>query len=182
MISTAIVSRYTSALADVVTGPSGMDPAQAAQQLRSFEELLGGVTELRHVLESPAVAPARKRSVVGKLSDQLGIAKIPRNFLLVITDHRRLAALPQMIDAFEVQLDERLGFVRAELRSPRELEERQKAMLAEELSRLTGKKVRARFAVEPELIGGIVARIGSTVYDGSVRGQLDAMARRLAAE
>ncbi|MCU1273610.1 MAG: synthase delta subunit [Bryobacterales bacterium] len=182
MISAAIVSRYASALADVVTGPSGMDAAQATQQLREFEALLVESAELRNALVSPAVAPARKRAVVGKLADKLGVAKIVRNFLLVLIDHRRLTALAQIIDAFEVQLDARLGFIRAELHSARELDEPQKAALSEELSRLTGKKVRARFAVEPELIGGVLVRIGSTIYDGSVRGQLDTLGRRLAAE
>jgi F-type H+-transporting ATPase subunit delta len=182
MISSAIVSRYASALADVVTGPSGMDAAQATQQLRAFEDVLASSLELRNALASPAVAPARKRAVVGRLADQLALAKIVRNFLLVLSDHRRLTALAQMIDSFEIQLDARLGFIRAELHSARELDERQKAALADGLSRLGGMKVRARFTVEPELIGGVVARIGSTVYDGSVRGQLDTLGRRLATE
>jgi|SRR5216683_1997683 F-type H+-transporting ATPase subunit delta len=182
MTSSAIVLRYASALADVVTGPSGMDTAQVVQQLRSFEALLAGSPALQNALASPAVAAARKRAVVRKLADRLGLANIARNFLLVLTDHHRLGALTPVIDAFEIQLDERLGFIRAEISSPRDLEERQKAGLAEKLSRLTGKKVRARYAVQPELIGGLVARIGSTVYDGSVRGQLNTLGRKLAAE
>jgi F-type H+-transporting ATPase subunit delta len=182
MISSTIADRYASALVDVATGPSGMDAAQVTQQLRAFEALLTGSAELRNALGSPAVSPPRKRAVVRQLADRLGLAKIVRNFLMVLTDHRRLVALSQVIDAFEIHLDERLGFIRAELRSAREMEEPQKAALADGLSRLTGKKVRARFAVEPELIGGVVARVGSTVYDGSVRGQLDTLARRLAAE
>jgi F-type H+-transporting ATPase subunit delta len=159
-----------------------MDAAQANQQLRGFAEVLAGSAELRNALTSPAVSPARKRAVVKRLADQLGLAKMVRNFLLVLSDHRRLAALAPMIESFEILLDARLGFVRAELSSAREMDERQKAALGDELSRLTGKKVRPRFAVEPELIGGVIVRIGSTVYDGSVRGQLDSLARRLAAE
>jgi F-type H+-transporting ATPase subunit delta len=182
MTSSAIVSRYASALADVVTGPSGMDAAQAVEQLRSFAAVLAGSVDLQNALASPAVAAARKRAVVRKLADQLGLARIARNFLLVLTDHRRMAALAEIIDAFEIQLDERLGFVRAELHSAVSLDDRLKAALAEELSRLTGKRVRARFTVKPELVGGAVARIGSTVYDGSVRGQLDALGHKLAAE
>jgi F-type H+-transporting ATPase subunit delta len=182
MISSTIADRYASALVDVATGPSGMDAAQTTQQLRAFEALLAGSAELRNALGSPAVAPQRKRAVVRQLADRLGLAKIVRNFVMVLTDHRRLVALSQVIDAFEIHLDERLGFIRAELRAAGELDERQKAALADGLSRLTGKKVRARFAVEPDLIGGVVARVGSTVYDGSVRGQLDTLARRLAAE
>jgi F-type H+-transporting ATPase subunit delta len=182
MISSAIVGRYASALADVITGASGMDAAQAVRELRSFEAVLASSLELRHALASPAVSPGRKRAVMRRLAQTLGLSKIARNFLLVLTDHRRMAALSQMIEAFEIQLDARLGFVRAELRSPAELDERQRTALTGELSRLTGKQVRARFAVDPALIGGVVARIGSTVYDGSVKGQLEALGRRLAAE
>jgi len=182
MISSAIVARYASALVDVVTGPRGMEAAQATQQLRAFAAVLAASAELRNALTSPAVSAARKQAVVGRLAEKLGVAKMARNFLLVLSDHRRIAALPQMIDCFEILLDERLGFVRADLRSARELDERQKTALAGELSRLTGKQVRPHFTLEPELIGGVIARIGSKVYDGSVRGQLDSLARRLAAE
>lgn len=182
MISQAIVSRYASALVDVITGPKGMDATQAAQQLRAFEALLAGSTALRNVLASPAVAPKRKRAVVGQLAERLGVARIVRNFLMVLTDHRRLTSLSPMIDAFEIQLDQRLGFVRAELLTARELDERQQTALVNGLSRFTGKKVRARFAVQADLIGGVVAHIGSTLYDGSIRGQLNSLARRLAAE
>jgi F-type H+-transporting ATPase subunit delta len=182
MISQAIVTRYASALVDVITGPKGMDAAQASQQLHAFEALLVESAELRNVLSSPAVAPARKRAVVKDLADRLGVARIVRNFLLVLTDHRRLAALAQVIDSFEIQLDERLGFVRASLLSARELDDRQKTALVDGLSRFTGKKVRARFSVQADLIGGVVAHIGSTLYDGSVRGQLNSLGRRLASE
>src|SRR5690348_12579970 len=146
MISSAIISRYASALVDVITGPSGMDAAQAVSELRSFEATLAGSVELGHALTSPAVAPARKRAVVRRIADKLGLSRIVRNFLLVITDHRRLAGLAPMIEAFEILLDQRLGYVRAELRSAGELNERQKTALTEQLSRLTGKKVQARFA------------------------------------
>ncbi len=182
MISQAIVSRYASALVDVITGPKGMDPAQASLQLRTFGGLLAESAQLRNVLASPAVSPARKRAVVRQLADRIGTPPIVRNFLLVLTDHRRLTGLEQMIDSFEIQLDERLGFVRASLVTARELDERQKTALVDGLSRFTGKKVRAHFAVQADLIGGVVAHIGSTLYDGSVRGDLNSLARRLAAE
>ena len=182
MTSSAIVSRYASALVDVVTAQAAADPANVVQELRAFEGVLAESAELRNSLASPAVAPGRKRAVVRRIAEKLGIGRIPRNFLLVLTDHRRIATLSQVIDAFDVKLDERLGFVRAEVRSARELEQRQRSALEEGLARLTGKKVRARFAVDAGLIGGVVARIGSTIYDGSVRGQLDNLSRRLATE
>ncbi len=183
MISSAIASRYAGALVDVVTAPAThLEPAEAVGQLRAFSGALESSTELRHVLASPAVSPARKRTVVRRLADRLELAAIVRNFLLVLVDHRRSAALAEIIDSFELLLDERLGFARAEVQSARDMDERQRTDLAARLSQLTGRQVRMRFSVEPGLIGGVVARIGSTVYDGSVRGQLNALGRSLGAE
>ena len=92
------------------------------------------------------------------------------------------ASLSAVLHSFELIVDERLGFARAEVTSAAELDQPQRAALNGELERLTGKRIRMRLAVDPALIGGVVARIGSTVYDGSVRGQLSSMGRRLSAE
>jgi len=100
----------------------------------------------------------------------------------VLIDHRRIAGLEGILHSFEIVADERLGFARADVASARDLTEAQKTALHAELERLTGKRIRIRFAVDGSLIGGVVARIGSTVYDGSVRGQLDSLGRRLATE
>src|SRR2546426_2158036 len=89
MISSAIVGRYASALADVITGASGMDAAQAVRELKSFEAVLASSLELRHALASPAVSPGRKRAVMGRLVQTLSLSKVVRNFLLVLTDHRQ---------------------------------------------------------------------------------------------
>jgi F-type H+-transporting ATPase subunit delta len=97
-------------------------------------------------------------------------------------DHRRIAALSDIIQSFEIVIDERLGFARAEIASASELSKEQQAALTARLERLTGKRVRPQFAVDASLIGGVTARIGSTVYDGSVRGQLESLERRLGAE
>ena len=86
-----------------------------------------------------------------------------------------------MVDAFELIFDERMGYVRAEVKSAFDLNPLQKDELSGQLSELAGSPVRMRFAVDPELIGGVTAKIGSRVYDGSVRGQLAEMRKRLAA-
>jgi len=183
MTHSALASRYASALVDVATGPkSGLDPKQVLQELRSFEQVCASSAELRNALSTPSVPPARKRAVIGAIGGKLGISRIARNFLFVLSDHRRMALLPEILEAFDLLLDERLGFVRAEISSARDLDQRQREAVSHELERLTGKKVRPRFAVDRELLGGLVARIGSTVYDGSVRGQLQALGKRLAAE
>ena len=91
-------------------------------------------------------------------------------------------ALTDILHSFELIMDERLGFARAEISSARELTEAQRTALSAQLAQLTGKQIRMRFAVDESLIGGAVARIGSTVYDGSVRGQLQTLERRLSTE
>jgi len=178
----AVATRYANALADVVTAAgSALPPQNAVAELRFFETALRS-PELRNALITPAVPPARKRAVIGRVADVLGLSRVTRNLLFVLTDHRRIAGLGDVADAFEQILDERLGFARARVASARELPEKQRAALTAALEKTSGKRIRAQFAVDPALIGGVVARIGSTVYDGSVRGQLQALERRLSAE
>lgn len=181
MVSTAVVNRYANALADVVLTPtSDAKPVQAAAQLRSFDDVVQSSKDLRLVLASPAVPIARKRAIIKDIAGKLGLSRVVTNFVLVLSDHRRSAALPQMVDAFESMLDERLGFVRAEVKSASDLNQDQQNALSGELSKLAGAPVKLRFQVEPDLIGGVTAKIGSKVYDGSVRGQLADMRKRLA--
>jgi F-type H+-transporting ATPase subunit delta len=183
MTSPAVASRYANALADVVLDPKSQSkPEQVLAALRTFAALLDGSPELQNALASPSVALARKRAVVGKLADALAMATIERNFLYVLISHRRINALDAMVDSFEVVLDERLGFSRGDITSAQELNGGQRAQLEAELARLTGRRMRLRFTTDPGLIGGVVARIGSTVYDGSVKGRLESMARQLNAE
>jgi F-type H+-transporting ATPase subunit delta len=181
MTSSAVVNRYAGALVDIViSSASGIDPALAIRQLRSFDAAVKSTPELRIILASPAVSSARKRLVVRRIGEALGTERIILNFLLVLTDHRRAAALPEMIHAFEILLDERLGFVRAEVRSAYEMTAEQQQKLSAELARLAGSQVRMRCAVDPDLIGGVTAAVGAKVYDGSVRGQLATLRQRLA--
>jgi len=183
MTRSALASRYAGALVDVATDPkSQVDPHQLLGELRGFAEVLAGSAELHTALTSPSVPPARKRAVVGRVGEALSVSRIARNFLFVLADHRRVAALPEILDAFDLLLDERLGLVRAEISSARELDQRQREAVSHQLERITGKKVRMRFAVDRALLGGLVARLGSTVYDGSVRGQLQTLGKRLATE
>ncbi len=179
----ALASRYAGALVDVVTGAkTQVEPQAAVRELRAFLEVFESSIELRNALSSPAVPPARKRGVIGRLASRLQISRTVRNFLCVLVDHRRTHHLAEVVDAFETLLDKRLGIVRADIQSAAELDARRQSMLRDKLSRVTGAPVRLRFRVNPELIGGVVARIGSTVYDGSVTGALDALERRLRSE
>lgn len=179
----AVASRYANALADVVTATgSALDPKAAVTELRTFESALQGSPELHTALITPAIPASRKKAVVARVADNLRLSRVPRNFLFILVDHRRIASLSSIIQSFELVIDERLGFARADISSARELTEPQRAALNARLEQLTGKRIRPHFAVDSSLIGGVVARIGSTIYDGSVRGQLQSLERRLSAE
>jgi F-type H+-transporting ATPase subunit delta len=159
-----------------------LSPEQAVAELRAFEATLSESVALHNALVTPAVPAARKRAVVGRIADLLKLSRITRNILYVLVDHRRIGLLSGIVAEFEQVIDARLGFARAEVSSPSELNEAQRRALDAQLARLTGKRIRMRFSIDPALIGGAVARIGSTVYDGSVRAQLATLERRLSAE
>jgi F-type H+-transporting ATPase subunit delta len=183
MTLSAVAARYANALADVVTaGGSTLSPQQAVAELRSFETTLRGSVELQNALITPAVPGSRKKAVVGRIAGILQLSQVTRNFLYVLVDRRRIASLSNIIQDFETVVDARLGYARAEVSSARELSETQRRDLNTRLERLTGKRIRMRYTIDGSLIGGVVARIGSTVYDGSVRGQLATLERRLSLE
>lgn len=179
----AVVSRYARALADVVLAPaSPVDPDRVRQELQSFEQVLEASEELSIALESPSISRPRKRGVVERLAQSLGISNLARNFLYILIDHRRMPELPGIIAAFEKIVNERLGMLQVEVASASELKDQQRAALVKQLELMTGKKVGLNLMIDHDLVGGIVVRLGSTVFDGSVRGQLDALGRQLRAD
>lgn len=178
----AISVRYARALVHAVVNPeSGLDPKQALAELRTFSGMVRESSELRHVLLSPAVSLSKKRAVVRRFATAIPLSRLVQNLLFVAIDRRRTDILDDIADAFELALDERLGIVRAEVKSAAPLSGEQQSQIEQELSRVSGKQVRCDYEIDPELIGGVVARIGSTVYDGSVRTQLENMRERLVA-
>ena len=182
-MASALANRYARALVDVVLNPaSAVKPEDAVSQLRAAGQMVAQSAELRNALLTPAISASRKRAVMAKLLDEIGVAHIIRNFICVVIDHRRIRMLDEMRGAFELVLDERMGFARAEVTSAATLDEERSARLESELSRLTGKRMRLRFAIDTELLGGAMARIGSTLYDGSLRGQLQQLRRELTEE
>jgi F-type H+-transporting ATPase subunit delta len=179
-MSLAVASRYARALVDILLGPDPeLGPDQALAQLRLFEALQKESADLRHVLASPAVGAARKKAVVERLAAQAGLSVLVKNVLFVLIDHRRIAMLPDVVVSIAAQLDERRGIARARVTSARPLDAEQQAQVETALARLTGKQVHGEYAVDESLLGGITARVGSRVYDGSVRGQLDSLRARL---
>ena len=182
MISATVVNRYAHALADVVIAPqSQVPPAEAVSQLRAFYASTGSVPELQLVLASPAVPKARKRAVIRTIAAALELKQVIVNFLLVLSDHGRWHALRDVIDSLDEVIDHHLGFERVEVHSAQELSDVQREELSRELTRVAGSKIRLHTTVDPDLIGGVMAHVGSTVYDGSVRGQLAKMRQSLVA-
>ena len=176
----AVASRYARALADaVLDAKSQLDARRAVSELQEFCEMLRGSAELRNVLLSPAVSAARKRAVVGRFADSIPISRLVRNFLFILIDRRRIDIADEVRQAFEAELDSRMGIVRADIQSAVPLTDPQQSFVQAQLSEVTGKQIKGRFSVDPNLLGGMVARIGSTVYDGSVRTQLELMRERL---
>jgi F-type H+-transporting ATPase subunit delta len=172
--------RYANALADVALAQGAAEPA--AKQLHDFGAAYAQSAELRTFLASPAVSVEAKHAVLEKITARLGASKIIRNFLFVLADHRRTNVIPEVIAAFHEVIRQRQGIAEAEISSAIELSVAQKKEMATTLARLTGKKIEAKYALDPALLGGAVVRIGDTVYDGSLRSRLNEMRTRLAAE
>jgi F-type H+-transporting ATPase subunit delta len=135
---------------------------------------------LQLALMSPAVNKERKQAVIAKLSEMLGLHRVIRNFLLVVISHRRSLDLKAMRESFEQVVDERLGWVRAEIASAHEVAGPQREEIERALGLQLGKFIRAFYVVDTSLIGGVRARVASKEYDATVRGKLENMRQRLA--
>lgn len=177
-----VSARYAKALVDVVLAPgSGVDPDASVAQVKSFAATFRESPALRNVFLSPAISPAKKRAVVGRIADAIGVARQIKNFLFVLVNHRRMAEFSQIAESYETLLDEQLGFVRADVTSAQELTDAQRRELEAKLVALSGKRARPYYSVDASLIGGVIAKIGSTSYDGSVRGEILKLRTQLAA-
>jgi F-type H+-transporting ATPase subunit delta len=174
----SVVGVYARAFADVVL-KSKLDSARMLQELRRFEALLGESVQLRRVMENPSIPGDRKRAVLDVVAQRLGMTPQVRNFILVITDHRRLPLLSEILKQLEQELNDRMGIADAEIITARELSETEARQLESEIGRLTGKHVRARYSRDASLLGGARVKVGSTIYDGSVSEQLERMREKL---
>jgi F-type H+-transporting ATPase subunit delta len=172
--------QYANALADVALAQGAAEPV--LKQLNDFGTTFADSAELRNFLFSPAVTREAKHSVIEKISARLRASKILRNFLFIIADRRRMHMLLEIIDAFQEVIRQRQGIAEAEISSAVELNAAQKTEFKKTLERLTGKRVEPKYSLEPALLGGAVVRIGDTIYDGSLRNQLNGLRARLAAE
>jgi F-type H+-transporting ATPase subunit delta len=155
---------------------------QGLQQLQSFLTLLTEQPEARTFLENPTMAGGRRNRLLKEISDALSFNRKVSNFINILADRNRLSILEEVVDEYRKLLDDRLGIVRARVTAARSLDPVQHRELESKLEQITGKQVRMEVAVDPSLIGGVIAQVGSTIYDGSVRQQLQAFKSRLIEE
>jgi F-type H+-transporting ATPase subunit delta len=179
-VTGALPTHYARALADAVFRPgSGLDPRDAISQLKQLEDLIAGSRDLQIALNSPAVNKERKMAVLSRLADDMGLHRVVRNFLLVVVTHRRTAEWASIRERFEEIVDERLGWVRADIASAHELTPEQRAEVEKTLGTTLGKQIRADYTIDATLLDGIRARVASKEYDASLRGKLEDMRRQL---
>lgn len=177
----ALSVHYAAALANSVFAPnSGITPEEAMAQLRMAESLLTGSKQLEHTLLSPAVSKERKKAVIEKLAAEMSLHRLIHNFLLVVVKHRRTRQIPAIRQSFEAAVDERLGWLPAQIASASALSDEQKRAIERSLGMKLGKSIRASFEVDPALIGGVRARVASREYDATIKGRLEHMRQRLA--
>jgi F-type H+-transporting ATPase subunit delta len=176
----AFVSRYASAFADVVT--AAKLPADAIdRQFADFLATWDGSPELRTFFINPAIPAAQKIAILDKLNVKLGLQKELRNLIAVLIANDRVGHVAEVAAAWRRILQEQLGIRSAEIVTARELSKDERDALVAEAAKLAGAKIDASFKLDKSILGGAVVRIGSTVYDGSVRGRLDRLKEALTA-
>lgn len=172
-----IAQHYADALAEVAIAQD--KPDRVRREFSDFLALLQESEQLAILLASPAVSRANKHAIAEALVERMKAGRTVRNFLFVVIDQRRVALLSEIYRAFEAQLDEREGIARASVTSAQPLDEDEKKQLRKVLERLSGRRVETDYRLDPALIAGAVVRVGSTIYDGSVRTQLERLRLRL---
>jgi len=177
----AIDTRYARAFAAVVADQK-LDIVAAQGELNDFVETLDASAELREVLENPSIPEPQKLKVLDAIAAKAGMSKTVRNFIATIAAHQRLHELREMVASIATLADAESSVAEAEIVSAKALDAGSRSLLEEQIAKLTGlKQVKAVYSEDAALLGGAVVTIGSTVYDGSVRAQLQQLKAKLVA-
>ena len=170
--------RYAHAFASVADS-SHLDVATAQQQLNDFSGTLAGSRELREVLMNPSIANEQKLKVLDAIAGRIGMFPQVRNFIAVIMDHQRLDELDEILTEYHAVADDQTGLTEAEITSARPLNDQDRAELEVQVAKLAGGRIRTTYFQDASLLGGAVVHMGSTVYDGSIRTQLQQLKQKL---
>jgi F-type H+-transporting ATPase subunit delta len=176
----AFVARYATAFADVVTDAK-LSTDAIDGQLTDFLGTWDASPELRTFFSNPAVSAVQKVAILDKLNAKLGMQKELRNLLAVLINNDRIGHVTEVAAAYRRLLQEQMGIRPAEIVTARELSNEERNVLIADVAKLAGAKIDASFKLDKSILGGAVIRIGSTVYDGSVRGRLDRLKEALTA-
>ena len=170
--------RYAHAFASV-TSSKNLDTSAVQQQLNDFNDALAESRALREVLANPAIPSDEKLKVLDAISARVNMLPQVRNFLAVIMDNQRLSELNEIVAEYHAVVDEQSGVAEAEITSAHPLNDQDRAELESQVAKLAGGRVRTTYRQDTNLLGGAVVRIGSTVYDGSIRAQLQQLKQKL---
>jgi F-type H+-transporting ATPase subunit delta len=173
-----VTLRYAHALEQVVLAAK-LDAAATLQQLSDFAGTLQGSANLREILMDPSITMEQKLKVLDAIAARIGMFPQVRNFVAVITEHQRLHEMNEILAEYAAVADDEAGIADAEITSAHPLNDEDRAQLEAQVGKLAGSRVRAVYREDATLLGGAIVKIGSTVYDGSVRGQLQQMKQRL---
>jgi F-type H+-transporting ATPase subunit delta len=177
MTASPIARRYAKALIELASAPG--ETQEWADQLGALQRTVQGNTDLRDVFENPIYVKEQRRAILVKLGQSLGLSPTVMNLLNLLVDRNRLPSLPAIVDAYRQMSDEKLGRLRATVRSAIPLDAAVAREIETSLAKATRREVVLDRKVDPAVIGGLVAEVGSVVYDGSVRTQLEGLRRAL---
>lgn len=172
----AVSRRYAKALFALAREAHALEPT--ADQLTRMEEIAVDPT-IAPVLRNPLLSPDRRQSVAELIARELGASDLLTRFIRLLADHQRLGEIPGIADHFQQLLDDQLGRVRILIRSARALEPQQQENIVAAFARLTGKRIVPRTVIDPDLLGGVAVEAHGRVYDGSIRTQLERLAKQL---
>lgn len=173
-------ARYARALLDVALKEQ-VDLTLLESQLADFDALVRQHDPLRTALLSPAVPAPRKRAAVTELAARAGLLPVLGRTLALLADRDRLALLPELVEAVRQRVLESRNVVRAEVTTALPLSPERLKQVEHSLAQATGRLVELRAHVDPSIVGGMVARVGGTVFDASVAGHLQRLRQRLEA-
>lgn len=177
MKNRALASRYARALAQTLTTDAEFEAT--ATELDGLSEIIERTPQLRTALENPAVISSSREAILNELRRSAALSQKNSRFLDLMAEHGRLGILPDAVAVFRQLRDERLGIVEAELTTAVPIDGELEKQWQRKLGVLTGRTVRLRKRIDPAIIGGAVARIGSKVYDGSLRSRLSGLRERM---
>lgn len=165
-----LARRYAKAIFDIGSEQGGLD--KLGTDFRAFAAAMKESTELAQVLSSPAISRSDRRKVIDALLQRFGTVTTTRNTIHLLLEGERISALPMISRELDRMIEEKAGRVSAEVTSAKPLDPSQLSQITAALEKLSGKKVSISTRQDPDLLGGVVAKVGDTVYDGSLKTQL----------